>query len=85
MYLTFFHHLPGFYLDPQRDMDEGKVTSNLTIAGESDNFLTANENGSLAESLKQFWTAESIGILDSELNGDTVCPANHVPIKVGTG
>ena len=51
--------------------DEGKITSNLIIAGESDNFLTANENDALVECLKQFWTTESIGIFDPELNGDT--------------
>ena len=51
--------------------DEGKITSNVVIAGESDNFLTANENDALAESLQQFWTTESVGIFDPELNGDT--------------
>ena len=49
---------------------DDKITSNLIIAGESDDFLTVNERDSLTDSLKQFWQTESIGIFDPESNDD---------------
>jgi hypothetical protein len=42
--------------------NDDKITSNLIIAGESDDFLTVNERDSLTDSLKQFWQTESIDL-----------------------
>jgi hypothetical protein len=49
---------------------DDKITSNLIIAGESDDLLTVNERDSLTDSLKQFSQTESIGILNPESNVD---------------
>ena len=38
--------------------------------GESDNFLAVSERDALADSLKQFWETESIGILDPASSDD---------------